>query len=153
MASLVEQIQSDLKDSLKSKDSFRVGVLRLLAASLHNRSIEKRGKTGQSVLTDEEALEVLQKEAGKRKEAARLYVQGNRNELAERENNELKIIEKYLPAQLTEEGLNAVIKEVISQTGAKNQEDFGKVMGAVMKQVKGRAEAGAVSEIVKRNLE
>ena len=159
---LREKINSDLKSALKSGNSFEAGVLRFLNASLHNKEIEKRGKGLQPELSDVEIIEVLQKEAKKRKEAAELYIKGGRNDLAQQETQELNIIQKYLPEQLSEEEIEKVVKIVIEKTGAKDIKDFGRTMGGVMKELsaeggsasggKGKADAKTVSEIIRRQL-
>lgn len=152
MASLVEQLENDLKDSLKAKDSFRTGVLRLLLSSFHNKTIEKKGQGKDPVLTDEEAVEVLQKEAKKRKEAMSFYEQGRRPDLLEKETKELKIIEAYLPAALSEEEIRKLVATAVRQSGAKTEKDFGRVMGLVMKEVRGRADSALVTRLVKEKL-
>ncbi len=148
-----EKINEDLKKAMKINQELEVQTLRMILASLHNREIEKRGKSGDPSLTEEEIIEVLQREVKKRKEAINLYLQGNRQELAEKEEKELKIIERYLPPPISEEELRELIQKKISELGAKTQKDFGKVMGAVMKEIKGRVEAEKVADFIKRNLE
>lgn len=152
MASVQEKISNELKEAMKAGDSFKVGVLRMISSSFHNREIEKKGKGGDSILTEEEATEVLSKEAKKRKEAAEIYRQGGRNDLAEKEVSEIEIIKKYLPEQLNEEEVEKAVDLAIKKTGATDMKDLGKVMGEAMKELKGRAEAGAVSGLVKKKL-
>lgn len=149
---LTEKIENDLKDALRSGDSFRLSTLRLVSSALHNRSIEKKGKNLNPLLTDEEALEVLTKEAKKRKEAASIYEQGGRAELAQKEIKEWEIIKAYLPEEVSAEEIDRVVSEVVSELGAKSNQDFGRVMALVMKQLKGRADAGEVSQLVRKKL-
>lgn len=148
----VEQLENDLRNVLKSRNLFVAGVLRLLLSSLHNKSIEKRSQGKDSSLIDEDVLEVLQKEAKKRKEAMVFYEKGGRKDLLEKEQNELKIIESYLPAQLSEEEIKKIVETAISQSGVATEKDFGKVMGLAMKELKGKADAAAVSRLIKEKL-
>ncbi|MBI1838746.1 MAG: GatB/YqeY domain-containing protein [Candidatus Colwellbacteria bacterium] len=133
-----------MKSSLKSADSFGVGVLRMLLSSLKNREIEKRAQ--ESGLTDEEIVEVLRKEAKKRREAADIYLKSGRNDLGEKELAELNLIKSYLPPEIDLKEIEGAIRKVIDS----GTRDFGTVMKEAMKELKGRAEAGTVSEIVRK---
>jgi len=144
-----QQINDDLKTALKAGDQFTVDVLRFVNAVLHNKSIEKRGKGQSEELTDEEVIELLAREVKKRQEAAGLYQQGGRLELAEKETKEIVVIHKYLPAQLSREEIEAEVAKVLLKTQTK---DFGLVMKAVMTDLRGKADAKVVSEIVKQRL-
>jgi len=97
-------------------------------------------------------MEVIAREAKKRKESITMFQQGNRPELANKETKELEILQTYLPAQMNEEEINTLVKEAISQTGASSIQDMGKVMGALMPKVKGKADGGVVSKMVKEEL-
>lgn len=150
--SLHQKISDNLKTAMKAGQEFEVSVFRFLLASLHNKEIEKKGKGLEPALSDDEVIEVLNREAKKRKEAAELYAKGNRNDLAEKETKELEIIKKYLPEQLGEEEIEKIVKAAIEKTGAKEVRDFGKVMAEAMKELKGKADASVVSEIIKKRL-
>lgn len=149
---LKEEILGDVREALKEQDAPRAGTLRMLSAAIHNREIEKRGKTGSYDLTEEEVQEVVQREAKKRREAIELYEKGSRAELAEKERAELKVLERYLPAAMETEELKACVEGVVARLGATGPTAFGKVMGEVMKEVKGRADAKAVGELVRERL-
>ncbi len=149
---LHQQITEDLRTAMKAGQEFELGVLRMLSAALHNKEIEKKGKGLEIELSDDEAVEILTREAKKRKEASELYVKGNRNDLAEKETKELEFIKKYLPAQMAQEEIEKIVKAAIEKTGSREVKDFGKVMAEAMKNLKGKADAGAVSEIVKKLL-
>lgn len=149
---LEEKIKEDLINALKSQNAEVVGTLRMLMAAMANRAIEKRGKGGEPILTDEETLEVLMKEAKKRKEAAEIYSQGGRSELAQKELKEYEIVKKYLPEQLSQEELEKIVDAVLAQAGVKEIKEMGKALGEIMKQVKGKAEPRVVSELVKKKL-
>jgi len=149
---LQQKISNNLKEALKSGDAFKAGTLRLLISALHNKEIEKKGKGQESILSDEEVIEVLSREAKKRREASEIYSKGNRADLADKEKKELEIIMGFLPTQLSLEEIEKVILAVIEQVKPQGPKDFGRVMAEVMKELRGRAEAGVVSEIVKKKI-
>lgn len=140
---LVDDIRTDLKKAMLEKDKLRISTIRLLISSIHNKEIEK----GES-LEDEELLAVLSSEVKKRRESAEEYKKGNREDLAEKEEKEIKIIQEYLPEQLSDENLQKIIKETIAQTGATGRKDTGKVMGQLMPKIKGRADGKKASQMV-----
>src|SRR3989304_7055589 len=128
---LKDQITADMKNAMKAGDTERLGVLRMLASSINNRQIEKRGKGGvDEELTDDEVLEVLSREAKKSRESIELFVKGGRTDLSDVEQKELKIVEAYLPAQMGEAEIKAVIKKTAEKT---EPAEFGAVMKEVMK--------------------
>ena len=145
---LHEKLIGDLKAALKERHEFELGVLRMLSAALHNREIEKRTSGQAPTLTDQDVLEVLTREAKKRREAAALYAKGGRPELEAKELKEVEIIQKYLPAQISPEEIEAVVKKVI----AAGANDFGSAMQEAMKELKGKADGKAVGEAVKKLL-
>lgn len=147
---LHQKLTDDLKDAMKSGDNFRVGVLRMVLSALHNKEIEKKSKGGEAILSDDEIADVLFKESKKRKEAAEIYSKAGRSDLFEKETGELEIIQKYLPERLSEEEIEKIVKTVIEKVGAKGANDFGKVMAEAMKELKGKADASLVSEIIKK---
>lgn len=142
---LVDQIQIDLKTALKAGDSAAVSTLRMALAALRNRQIELKKLEENLILEDEEVLAALEREAKKRREAASLYRTGLRVELAEREEAELKILQKYLPAELSDSELSAVVSEEAVRVGR----EFAPLMKAVMARVKGRADGKAVQEKIR----
>ena len=158
--SLIDQLKSDLNQALKSGEALKVETLRGLLASLHNREIELRGKGGELALPagqagspargldEEEMITVLRKEAKKRKEANQIYAGAGRADLANKELKELTFIKAYLPLEMNPEEIEAIVKRVIEE----GVTEFGRVMGAVVKETKGRAEPGTVKEIVERVL-
>lgn len=150
---LKEKISNELTLAVKSRDAFRADTLRFILAGIHNREIEKRTKEKTSDLTEEEILEVLSREAKKRKEAAGFYEKGGRMELAAKEMKELEIIQAYLPAQLDEAEVEKIVAEITKKIGAKGEKDFGRAMAEAMKALKGKTEAALVSRFVKQYLE
>ncbi len=145
--SLSEKIASDLKAAMKSGQRTRVDVLRMIKAQIKNVEIEK-GRP----LTEEEEIQVLQSAAKKRKEAIALYEKGGRPELAAKEKEELAVIEAFLPKQLSREEIEAVVAEIISETGASSLKDLGKVMKEAMGRLRGKADGKLVQEIVRAKL-
>jgi len=160
-----EKIQNDLNQAVKKKGELESLVLRQLSAAILNKEKEKRYKLSkekpelkeaelakESQLTDEELIEVISSEVKKRKEASLEFEKGKRIDLAEKEIKEMEILKKYLPEQLSEEKLKGLVKETIAKTGATEPKDIGKVMAEIMPKVKGRADGGLVSKIVKELL-
>ncbi len=142
-----EKIMADLKEAMKSKDMDKVSTLRLLLSEIKNKEIDKRGE-----LTDEEIYAVIQKSVKQRKESIEQYRSGGREDLVEKEQKELEILEKYLPEQLSEDELERIIDEAIKETEATTLKDLGKVMRVVMPKVKGRADGKLVNEMVRKKL-
>ena len=132
---------------MKAGMALRLDTLRMVTSAVHNRAIEKRSKS-EEPLMEEEVMDVLKKEVKKRRESIEIYGKAGRSDLKDKEIAELTIIQSYLPPELTDEALEALIKRVLP----KGQQDFGKAMKLVMAEIKGQAEAGRVSAIVKKNL-
>lgn len=146
---LVDQLKTDTTQALKGGESLRVETLRGLLAAVHNREIELRGKGKE--LNEEEVFAVLNREAKKRKEANQIYAEAGRVELAEKESKELEIIKSYLPPEMGIDEIEAIVRKVVG--GGQGVTEFGQVMGAVVKETKGRAEPGIVKGIVEKVLE
>lgn len=144
---LIDQIQIDLKNAQLSRDEVKVSTLRLLLSEIKNGEIAK----GQP-LSDEDIISIISREVKKRKEAAAGFRAGGREESALKEEAESKVLESYLPAQISNEELTKIISETINEMGASGVTDMGKVIGVVMSKVKGKAEGAQVSAIVKAKL-
>ena len=149
--SIKETILADLKTAMKQKEKDRLRVLRSLKAKLLEKEISER-KGGEGSLNDEQTIEVLMKAAKQRKESIEQFEKGGRDDLADNERQELTIIEAYLPEMLTEEEIRDFVKEKIEGLNAESMADMGPVMGAVMPQLKGKAEGSIVSRVVKEEL-
>lgn len=147
--SLVDRIQQDLTAAMKARDTERTATLRMVVAAFKNARVAS-GHSGE--VSDEEALELLGREAKKRAEAAEAYAEANRAELADKERREEAIIRAYLPEQLGEDEVRAIVDEAVKETGAQGPGDLGKVMSAVMPRVKGRADGKLVNTIVREQL-
>ena len=139
---LFDQISEDIKKAMLAKDKVALDALR----GIKKEFLEaKTAKGGDGELHDDKALQILQKMVKQRKESAQMFMDANRPELAEDELAQCKIIERYLPAMMTEEELTAALTEIIAQVGATGPQDMGKVMGVATKQLAGRAEGKAIN--------
>jgi uncharacterized protein YqeY len=147
---LKEKISDEMKKAMKSGDRLRLETLRTLRAALLEKEIEKRG-SGNPVTADDE-ITVLTGAAKRRKESIEQFEKGGRQDLVEQETKELAIIQEYLPKQMTAEELTTLIRRAIAETSASSMADFGKVMPAVMKEAKGKADGKSVQELVKKLL-
>ena len=146
---LFDQISEDIKKAMLARDKVRLEALR----GIKKEFLEaKTAKGAGGELTDETATKILVKMAKQRKESAAIYTENNRPELAENELAEAKVIEEYLPKQLSEEELTAELKKIIAEVGAEGPKDMGKVMGAASKALAGRAEGKVISAKVKELL-
>ncbi|MEK7555162.1 MAG: GatB/YqeY domain-containing protein [Patescibacteria group bacterium] len=145
--SLKADISRDLVGAMKSHDELRVGVLRLITAAMKTRSIEKRGRQETEELSDIEITEVLRTEVKKRREAAQIFEKAGRNDLAEKELSEIKVIEGYLPAQMDAHAVDKAVKEILGRSSFKN---FGEAMKAAMAELKGKADAKFVGDAVRK---
>ncbi len=146
---LIEQIQSDLKTALKKKDELQVSTLRLLLSEIHNRQIALRQAQGEKI-TDDQVINVIRQQVKQRQESIEAYEKGGRQELADKEKNELQFLSKYLPQEMSPQDLEKIVKEVIVEVGEGGQQNFGRIMGEVMKRVKGQIDGAKVSEAVKK---
>lgn len=139
---LFDQISEDIKKAMLAKDKVALDALR----GIKKEFLEaKTAKGGDGELHDDKALQILQKMVKQRKESAQMFIDANRPELAEDELAQCKVIERYLPAMMTEEELTAALTEIIAQVGATTSQDMGKVMGVATKQLAGRAEGKAIN--------
>ncbi len=145
--SLIAQLESDVKEAMRAREQERVDALRLILASL--RSAEKEI---QRPLSDEEELQVLQRERKRRVEAADAFREGGRDEQAAKEERELAVIEAFMPEPISEEELEQIVDDAIAETGATSMRDLGRVMADVMPQVSGRADGSEVSRLVREKL-
>ena len=145
--SLIDRMEQELKQAMLDKESERRDALRLLLASL--RSAEKEL---QRPLSDDEELQVLQRERKRRIEAAEAFRAAGRVEQAEKEERELAVLQEFMPAQLSEEELEEIIDDVIAEVGATSLRQLGRVMADVMPQVAGRADGSSVSQLVREKL-
>lgn len=146
---LKQQILEDTKTAMKAKDIDKVNTLRFLQSAIKNKEIELRPNE----LTDDDVLAVLRKSVKQRQDSIEQYVAAQRADLADKEKAELRIIESYLPQQLTAEAIEKFVKEAIVEAGATSIKDMGGVMKLVMAKTQGAADNKIVSEIVKKTLQ
>ncbi|NIT04440.1 GatB/YqeY domain-containing protein [Candidatus Saccharibacteria bacterium] len=145
----LERIKNDLTEALKAGDTVLALTLRYLLSEIHNAEIAK-GKD--AVLTEEELAQVLNKQVKQRRESIEAYKKGGRDDLVKKEQAELEAIQSYLPEQMGGEEIGKIVDAAILQVGASGPQDMGKVMGAVMAQVKGKADGSLVSKLVQERL-
>ena len=140
-------IEEAVKVSMKNRDKEITSTLRMAISELKKEEIDKRID-----LEDEQVIQILQRMIKQRKDSYSQFLDAGRNELAEKEQNEITILSDFLPEQLSEEELNLIVTEVIKETAASGPQDMGKVMGSLKQRIQGNADMGLVSKIVKENL-
>ena len=145
--SLIAEIKEELEDAMREGDAERRDALRLILASLQGAEKEL-----QRPLSEEEELQVLQRERKKRVEAAEAFRSGGREEQAAKEDAELEVLEEFMPEPISEDDLEQIVDDVIAEVGATSMRDIGRVMADVMPQVAGRADGSAVSQLVREKL-
>jgi uncharacterized protein YqeY len=149
MENLKEQIKKEMTDAFKAGDSLTKSTLAMLLSSIQNKEIEK-GKDKE--LSNDDIIAIIGTEVKKRKDAAQQYEDGGRPELAQKEKDEVSILEKYLPEQMSEEEITSIVSKVIEEMGAEGMSQMGQVMNGVMKELKGKADGSLVNRIVKEKL-
>ena len=149
--SLKDRISEDIKTAMKAKDKVRLETVRSIKKVILEKEVSVRPQ-GQESLTESQETEVLVQQAKQRREAIEMFRQAGRDDLVEQQVQELAIIEEYLPKQLSDEEVGAVVDEVITSVGASSIKDMGKVMGPVMQQLKGKADGQKIQAIVKAKL-
>ena len=137
-----ERIEKELKTAMKEKNEIMTSCLRLLRSDIHNLSIKK------GELKEEDIIKVIQKQVRQHKDSIEQFINGKRDDLAEKEKKELAILETLLPKQLPQEELRKIIEDVIKEAGAQTKKDMGRVIKEVMSKVKGQADGKVVSQIV-----
>lgn len=148
---LQQQISQDFLDAYKNKQELEISTLRMIKSALINKLIEKK-MAKDEMLSDEDAISVIKSEVKKRKDSVESYEAGGRTDLAEKEKEEIVILEKYLPQQLSDDQVRSLIVEVMQEVGASSPSEFGKVMGLVMSKSQGAADGQVVSRILKEEL-
>jgi len=146
-AGLKDRLAAEMREALKAGQKVRLSALRLLSANVHNREVELRRP-----LTEEEFREVAAREVRRRGESIEAYERGGREELAAREREERDVLSAYLPPQLSDQEVDALVEEAVAATGATSEREMGKVMGYVMGRAKGKVDGGAVQARVRKRL-
>ena len=145
--SLKTQISEDMKNAMRAKDSARLGAIRLLQAAIKQREVDERIE-----LSDTDVIAAIEKMLKQRRDSIAAYESANRQDLADVEKFEVTVLQTYLPQQLTEEELNAILEKVVAETGASGIKDMSKVMAAIKPLVVGRADMGKISGLIKTRL-
>ncbi len=148
---LKQQLKDELKQSMLAKNTETTSVLRMILSAVGYAEINKGG-AGYTA-TDEDVMEVIQKEAKQHKDSIEQFTNAGRTDLVAKEESELALLQKYLPEQLSEDEIKKLVAEAVTQTGASTLQDMGKVMGALMTKVKGKADGGLVSKLVREALQ
>ncbi len=142
-----ERLTEAMKEAMKAKAALRLNTIRMMRTAIKNREIDARAE-----LTEQEAIAVLSTLVKQRRESAEAYRSGGREDLAAKEEQELAVVQEFLPAQLDEAGIRDLIEKAVAETGATSMKDMGKVMKLVSAQTTGRADGRLVSELVKARL-
>lgn len=141
---LMERINSDLKEAMKQKDVVRLSALRLLKNAINNKMIELKANE----LRESEIIALIRKDVKRHHDSIEQFKKGDRRDLVEKEEAELKVLKSYLPKEASSEEIKEIVKKIIDETGATERKDFGKVMKLTMEKLKGSAEGKTVSSIV-----
>jgi len=147
MGALTEKIRADMTAAMKAQEKERLSTIRMLQSSIKNEQINAGHE-----LSDEEAMAVIRKAVKQRQDSIEQYTSGGRLELAEKERSEMELLKAYLPPELSDEDLEAGIREIIASTGALSRKDMGKVMKEATARFRGRADGKKVQELVSRLL-
>ncbi|TDL85220.1 GatB/YqeY domain-containing protein [Vibrio vulnificus] len=145
--SLLERLNNDMKQAMKNKEKDKLSVIRMLKASIQNEALKQRQD-----LTDDEELTVLSRELKQRKDSLQEFENAGRSDLVDKVRTELVYVEAYLPQQLSEEDISKIVNETILEVNATSKADMGRVMGALMPKVKGKADGSLVNKLVQQHL-
>ena len=145
---LREELQKALKESMLNKDTDTVSAVRLIIAGMKEKDVDARGK-GAKEATEAELLSMMQTMIKQRNDSIKMYMDGNRPELAAKERKEIEIIERFLPKQMSDAEIEAAVRALISETGASSMKDMGKIMGALKSQYAGQLDMGKANGIIK----
>ncbi|WLR49890.1 GatB/YqeY domain-containing protein [Bacillus tianshenii] len=145
---LAERLTDDMKQAMKNRDKDKLAVIRMVRASLQNEAI----KLGKDELSQDEELTILNRELKQRKDSLHEFQEAGRNDLAEKTQSEIDVLQTYMPEQLSDEELDQIVQETIAEVGASSKADMGKVMGAIMPKVKGKADGSKVNQAVMKHL-
>ncbi|SFD55397.1 hypothetical protein SAMN05216238_102185 [Lentibacillus persicus] len=145
---LIDQLNQDMKQAMKNKEKDRLAVIRMVKASMQNESI----KLGNKNLSEDEELTVLSRELKQRKDSLQEFKAAGRDDLVDKLQTEIDVIEGYMPRQLTDDELEQVVKSTIKEVDASSKQDMGKVMSAIMPKIKGKADGARINKLVQKHL-
>ena len=153
---VIERLQAEIKDAMRARAAERLSGLRLISGAIKDREIALRGEAGRGeagpAMTDADILAVLGKMVKQRQESVRMYLEGGRQDLAQKERNEITVIEEFLPAQLTPAEVEAAIAAAVTETGATAIKDMGRVMAVLKSKYTGQMDFGSVGALIKSRL-
>ena len=153
---LLDSIKKDLKIAMKAKETLKISTLRMITSSIKNIEINNRtsskDESSNESLSDNEIIQLLTKMIKQRKESAEIYKESDRSDLEKKENDEIEIIEQYMPSQINDDEIDKLINEIIDKTGSSNIKDMGKVMTILKEKYSGQMDFGKASLIVKEKL-
>ena len=147
--SVYDKLLSDMKDAMKARDKVRLGVIRGIKAQIMNAKVADRNHD----LNEDQINDIITKEIKQQKESLEEFKKADRQDLVKDQEAKLKIAEEYAPKQLSEDEVEKIVNDTISQIGAESMADFGKVMGAIMPKVKGKADGSVINKLVKKQLQ
>ena len=150
--SILDRLNEDLKEAMRTKDKVRLRTLRSLRSALKNKEIDQREEGVETVLSEQDQLSVLRKQVNQRKDSIEQYEDAGRDDLVQKEEEELEVLEEYMPAQMDDEELRAHLEGIIEDVGAESMADMGPVMGRAMDDLRGRVDGSRVQEMVRELL-
>lgn len=145
---LKQKLQEDLKTSMKNKDTLRKSVITLIRSSIKQVEVDKRIE-----LNDDDVIDIISKQLKQRNDSLEQFLDAGREDLVEETRSEIEVLKEYLPQQLSEEELNEIVKQTISELGATSMKDMGKIMSVIKPKTKGRADGKLINKLVKENLQ
>ena len=151
-ATLLERINDDLKDAMRAKDKVRLRTLRAVRAALKNKEISKRQEGEEAVLDEQEQMAVVRKQVKQRKDSIEQYREAGRDDLVDKEQEEIDVLQDYLPQPLSEAELRETLQAIIEEVGAESMADMGPVMGRAMSKLRGRVDGSRVQQVVQELL-
>lgn len=146
------ELNNSMKDAMKAKDEITLGTVRMILAKVKDQDIAVRSSGNQDGITDGEIASLMQGMIKQRQESAKMYKDGGRPELAEQEEKEISVIQRFLPKQLSDEEVQTVVEELIASTGAASVKDMGKVMGELKARYAGQLDMGKAGAVIKQKL-
>jgi len=150
--SIIDRLNEDLKAAMRAKDKVRLRTLRSLRSALKNKEIDQRQEGAETVLSEQDQLAVLRKQANQRKDSIEQYEEAGREDLVQKEREELAVLEEYMPEQMSDDELRDRLQAIIDDVGASSMGDMGPVMGRAMSELRGRVDGSRVQEMVQQLL-
>ncbi|MEF8939921.1 MAG: GatB/YqeY domain-containing protein [Salinivenus sp.] len=150
--SIIDRLNEDLKAAMRAKDKVRLRTLRSLRSALKNKEIDQRQEGAETVLSEQDQLAVLRKQANQRKDSIEQYEEAGREDLVQKEREELAVLEEYMPEQMSDDELRDRLQAIVDDVGASSMGDMGPVMGRAMSELRGRVDGSRVQEMVQQLL-